>query len=77
MYLPMVEKVHDENIHGINISIPDNSEEYLAAIYGPNFMIPDKNWTYKRDLYSAKYFSLSEYSGKRIEADDIIKIYAR
>ena len=71
-YSPKIEEVIDEKFNGIEVSIPSNTVDCLISIYGPDFMTPNKNWSFVKDLYSAKYFSLSEYYGKRIEADEIM-----
>lgn len=45
--------------------IPEKTDDYLAANYGKDFMTPNKNWDYRKDIPSAKYFSIEEKRGVR------------
>ena len=48
---------------GNNYLIPEKTVEYLSANYGENFMTPDKSWDYRKDIPSAKYYTLEEKRG--------------
>lgn len=49
--------------NGMDVSIPSNSETYLAADYGPDYMTPNKNWDYLNDAPNIYKYSKEELQG--------------
>ena len=43
-YCPKVDVIVKHDFNGINVSMPENTVEYLKMNYGENFMTPDKYW---------------------------------
>ena len=44
IYQATVTQLTRLTIHGVDVSVPVNSEELLVSQYGPNWRIPDPNW---------------------------------
>lgn len=74
MFLPEVKEIISVEVMGYRYMIPQNTHEYLTAIYGPKYMIPDKTWHYSKDLYSAKYHSFDEMNIQKFDIDFLRKI---
>ena len=73
MFLPEVKEIIPVEVMGYRYMIPQNTHEYLTAIYGPKYMIPDKNWHFSKDLYSAKYHSIDEMNIQNFDIDFLRK----
>ena len=60
--VPAISELDKKDFNGIDINVPKNAEEYLAARYGENWRIPDKGYIY----WKGPSTSPTDYLGYKI-----------